>query len=150
MAHIIQERDLGLKSIMNSLFKLNGKYVKIGLFGSEASPKNNIAARGAVHEFGTKNGHVPKRSFMRTTFDKELVRIQNEIRKELSDSLSKKNFGAFELLLPIGNWLVEKIKGTINNGAFKPLADSTVRKKGHNTILIDTGDMIKGLTVKKG
>jgi len=40
-------------------------------------------------------------------------------------------------------------QGRRGGGMWKPLADSTVYKKGHSTILVDTKDLMRSLTVPK-
>jgi hypothetical protein len=46
----------------------------------------------------------------------------------------------------IGKKLVERIKAEIRKTTYPPLARSTVRRKGHSRLLIETGEMLDSVT----
>ena len=85
-------------------------------------------------EFGTKN--MPARPFMRSAIKKN--------KKSWADLLAKsRDFDT------VGKKMVEDIKESILDGNFKPLKQSTVNKKGHAHVLIDTGKLYDSIDYKK-
>jgi hypothetical protein len=144
---IVIDKDLGWNKIQKGLFSLNNQTVKIGYWGQGDSPKTNIAARAAIHEFGTKDRRIPKRSFMRTSFDeqnKELMKKTNKLTDKFL--VSKSLTGGF--LKSIGLFMKEKIQDKIRNGDFKPLKPETIRKKGSSKPLIDKGQLVNSIDIK--
>ncbi len=148
MARIVTiiDKDLGWKKIQKELRQLDGTVSNVGLFGSGSSPKNNIAARGAVHELGIGN---PKRPFMRNAFDKNSNKLYDYINKQYN-LLKAKKLTVSRFVGLISEWLIGKIQEEIRKGEFIPLSWATVRRKGSSVILIHKGQMINSLTYKAG
>lgn len=115
-------------------------HVAVGILQEEAVADNfSMVDLALVHEFGSKDGRIPQRSFMRSTCDAK----RNEHIK-LSDILQSKIIeGKLNLRQALGQLgeVVEKdMVQTINHGIAPNLKTATVkRKKGSSKPLIDTG-----------
>jgi phage gpG-like protein len=93
-----------------------------------------------VHEYGSKNGHTPQRSFMRSTCDakqgdhiKLAGLLQNKI---IDDKLSIK-----QALTQLGEVVEKDMVQTINRGIRPMLKPATIKRKGSSKPLINTGHL---------
>lgn len=144
--------DRGWNKIQKQALKMSrGKAVAVGIQGSEAElvdPKHGEMTNvelGAIHEFGTQDGHIPERSFIRSTFD------ENRAKYEKGMKLASQKF--FEGKKPDGELLLigEEFKSDIINkvrsGDLKPLAESTMMTREGGAIpLWKSGQLMNALT----
>lgn len=148
----------------------NRRAVAVGIFGEAASQSKQGRGPGgedifdnevtnvlvaAVAEFGTADGKVPSRSWLRAYVDENQDRIRSRIRqlqvRVLDGKLTHER--ALELL---GAKMVGEIQARIARGIDPPLADSTVASrrgpaKSHSgprqlTPLIDTGQFRQSIS----
>jgi hypothetical protein len=104
-------------------------------------------------EFGTEDGTIEPRPFIRGTFEAkrdELATMQIRIAKAvLAGKITADQ--ADQLL---GQWGAAAVKSYVKDGAspFVPLKDSTIKAKGSSRPLVDTGQLINSVTyvVDKG
>lgn len=138
--------------------KGEGAYAKVGVLVDseegglhEEGAHLSVAEIAAVNEFGTEDGHVPARSFIRSTFDEQ--------RESLAE-MARKTF--LQILLPakgekmtldralglLGAKLAAEIKKKVTkgDGVPPPNAPRTVAAKGSSRTLVDTGRMIGAVT----
>lgn len=156
MAHDVKDIDRGWKDIVKGLkasTKVGGISAAIGIQGDAAvaaSPehagKTNVYI-GLVHEFGTRDGRVPSRSYLRSTFDEH----KDEYQKEL-DSIAKHVSGGEANLkgemMVLGELYRGQIINKIRSHIPPPLSESTIeRKRGEETPLIDTGQLLNSISV---
>jgi hypothetical protein len=173
----VVEIDHGWNKIKAEIIKADKAYVKIGLMGDSkpysrkkgkvktdtssllsAAMKITKGQRltpltvpevAIVNEFGTSDGHIPSRPFMKQAFEKNKSAIDRYItdrfvsvmalREKVSDSLKK-----------IGLMHQRNVRDQIRNGQFKgnaasTIAAKTVRGKKGTSPLIDTGHMMKSV-----
>ncbi len=132
-----------LKAVIKNIADINAS-AKIGWF-SNATYSNGdyIASVAIANEYGavTKSGAIiPPRPFMKMAYDKNNKKWANTITLKLKQNNYKNvnnalEFGAIQAVSDIqssilyGNWIA--------NSAF------TIKKKGFNKPLIDTGLMLK-------
>ncbi len=114
-------------------------YVAVGILQDEAvADRFSMVDLAMVHEFGSKDGHIPQRSFIRSTCDSK----RNEHIK-LSDILQSKILeGKLDIRQALGQLgeVVEKdMVQTINQGLSTSLQPATIKRKGSSKPLIDTG-----------
>lgn len=139
------DKDKGYKELMTR-FELNdGKLsVNIGFLRSSAfyAGKDNItvAQVAAINEFGSNDGHVPERSFMRSSIDankKQIERLLNKLSGKCVDGTMtpKKALGL------VGEFVKSKMVSKINAGVPPDNAESTIARKGSSKPLIDTGQL---------
>ena len=139
--------DLGYNEIMRNFSELKGSFVEVGLWGDGDDPATNLAARGAVHEYGTQNGRIPSRPWMRQTAEKYAEEV-NDFVVKLLESLTDRNISGITFLGLLGAFYEGKMKAIFTEGEFAELAASTIARKGSDTPLIDTGLMRASITSK--
>lgn len=168
------EIDMGWKDIVKETKKLNNKSVEIGLFGSGGAPDSNVAARGAVNEFGahikvtekmrgflaaaygvflkesTKFIDIPARPFTRTGFDNNKNKLQRAIKKWFNDLVSG-SMSAAKLLNNVGVIHTDQLKKTLRRRKlWKPNSELTIKIKKKSAPLINTGEMMNSIKYKIG
>lgn len=140
------EKDLGWKNIKKQIKILKHTNVKVGLFGN-GNPSQNVAARGAVHEFGSPKQNIPSRPFERQAFDNNINNLKKSIKKEYNQVLAGK-LSSNQMMKKIGVLHEDQIKKTINDGNFVPLSPKTIARKKSSKPLIDTAVMINSIQSK--
>lgn len=136
------DKDLGWKKILLSMRKIDAKAVKVGIQSGDKTSdgKKDLAYVASLHEFGSPGGKIPERSFIRSAIDKNENKINN-----LSDKLSLKildgSVTVRNTLDLIGLEVTGMIQEQITDGDYVPLAPSTIKRKGNDKPLIDTGHM---------
>lgn len=139
--------DTVYQRLLEQWKNLGSSTVKVGLFGKGPTPEENVAARGAVHEFGSRDGRIPERSFERTAFDGQL--IQNEIFiQNLIGDMTDGKISEETVLKKIGVMHEGQIKKQITNGTYTDLSERTIKKKKSSKPLIDTGIMRNSVKFK--
>lgn len=138
---------------------LGGKFsIKVGIMGSNAQRKNgegplSNAEIGFINEFGSYSKKIPPRSF-----------LQMPLRLYLADYLLKKkafsqqaideavkNGTLLDLAKKVGivaEEVIQQAFATRGFGQWKPNAHSTVKSKGSDSPLIDTGELRRSITSK--
>jgi len=139
------------KYLEQIMLQLNAGVVRVGFpSGGPIDPESEIsvAEKAIFNEYGSNNGRVPPRPFMRQT-----VGLTRETLKALKAGLISRIYkkttdarGAMEI---IGEWYSGQIKYTITTaGAFIPNAQSTADRKGSSKPLIDTKQMMNSIVYK--
>ncbi len=132
-----------------------GPHVKIGInqdkfkepkeeFGGGVSPFT-LGQVAVVNEFGSKDGRVPERSFIRTTDEDKRDDISTYLRRRKLDVVSGRQT-AKQVLGEVG----AKMKGFIQNKIIAirtpPNAPSTIaRKDGKSNPLIAEGQLLRSI-----
>lgn len=95
------------------------------------------------HEFGTEDGHLPERPFIRPVIDRGGKRYVAAIGK-----LMQRGKDVQTALGIIGAKIAADIKNyvTIGNNIEPPNNPDTIKAKGSSRPLVDTGQMIGGVT----
>ncbi|MGL4998724.1 MAG: hypothetical protein ACRC5T_07115 [Cetobacterium sp.] len=111
----------------------------IGIF---ASTDKEEAKKAIFNEFGTAK--APPRPFLVPTYIDNEKWINQQVLKSLKKLESPRLF-----MNVISLRLVEKVKHKINTMKHPKLAPSTIKKKGHAKLLIETGDMLNSIKHKR-
>lgn len=138
----VRDIDRGWKRIRRQLPKFNGAAVLVGIQSDEA-PRDDgtsMALVAAVNEFGTEDGHIPERSFLRSTVDDNRTRYYR-LARELHSDVLRGRFGIWRALSLVGQKAQADVQAKIASGVPPPNAPSTIERKGSSTPLIDTGAM---------
>lgn len=103
-----------------------------------------IAEIGFYHEFG--KGHLPQRSFLRSTWDTEKNKLMKVYETALKRKLNKGDpeTGIQKVMKFTGAWFVGRVKKTFTNNDWDGLKDPTRggrNKDGLSTPLVDTGQL---------
>lgn len=159
----IRERDRGWQELLRQVqeLKSSGAHVKVGVLddggrGSADHGGITTAELAAVHEFGTRDGRIPARSWVRSTFETNRSRYVQELGELL------KQFLAGRMTIPraleiMGARIAADIKKRVTTGPEvpPPNAPATLARKrgktrrgskGQVRTLIDTGRMVAAVT----
>lgn len=157
----IKVTDRGLKRLdqLAILLTKNDYHVKVGVLdnggkGSEVRDGGLSNAQiAAIHEFGSSDGKIPERSFLRAAFNSQKANWLLILRKLLADVILGKRTveQSFNLL---GLKMSSDVKAYITQGdpIPPPNAPSTARRKqrfhpgGPIRTLVDTGRMVASIT----
>lgn len=134
-----------LKSLEKKLIKASHEAVQVGFFDGKLHPSGDmtIAEVAAVQEYGTRE--VPARPFMTTT-----VMRDQEFLVYLENGLSSIYWGvtpnAKRGLRGAGQVLAESMKASVETWSNPANSLSTVRRKGFNDPLVETGTMKENIS----
>lgn len=117
--------------------KLN--HVAVGIVEDKAhDDKFSMAELAAVHEYGSKDSHIPERSFIRSTVDKNQKRYQ-KLLSMLGGKILEQKLSAKQAMTQLGEVVSADMKETINAGIDPALNPATIKRKGSSKALIHTG-----------
>lgn len=148
----VKDVDRGFEQFQRDAEKASrGAHVSIGIQATEAAQTRAFALTNvtlaATHEFGSRDGRIPQRSFMRATIDREREAISRMIdgaaEKVAHGSSLERELGT------IGEWVKSEMIRTIDQTiGLAPLKKSTETRKGSTKPLIDTGQLKAAITWK--
>lgn len=133
-----------------------GMFVDVGVMGEtkheEEGPRTQKEAAAVrnvelavIHEYGTKDGHIPARPFILSTF--------NAKRPEYVAMLKKLVKGIYLLKMTptralglLGSKMASDMKKRIRAGIPPPNAPDTVAHKGSSKPLVDSGQLLSSIT----
>lgn len=143
MPRAVIDRDLGYRKVVGRLLGLGNLGVTVGVHEDEGQ---DIVTRAAVNEFGSDDGHVPERSFLRSTLDTN-DRSYSELLADGVDRLidGEQPSAAFA---PLSRTVVDDVQRKIDEGVPPANAKSTIEAKGHGHTLIESGDLRKSITAR--
>jgi hypothetical protein len=128
-----------------------GHYVDVGILGENGGKTEQggvtLAFIGAVHEFGSLDGHNPERSFIRVP----LTTGQEEIEAAVEPLMARKLAAGdvVGIFTDIGSAAEARIQDAFDTGGFgqwPALEEDTIKRKGSAAILIDRGDLRRAIT----
>ena len=120
------------------LQKMTNMEVQVGFQGDEKyEDGTTIAEVAACNELGSSD--TPERPFMRQSFENHESELQAAC--DAANRLVSSGGSADQALQQIGVVAKGLVQEEIVNGGFAPNAESTIRKKGSEQPLIDTGTM---------
>jgi len=131
--------------------------VRVGVLagaGGDAKASSGITMLelAAIHEFGSPAAGIPERSFIRSTFDREDVRLRlNMMGARLARAIVANKMDWTQALGMLGAWAASQIKSTIKNRLTtgpdpQENRPATIEKKGSDLPLVDTGRLINAIT----
>jgi hypothetical protein len=119
----IVDRDRGWAEMMKAVQAARGdRYAKVGVLADtakggmhEEGADLTVAEIAAVLEFGTEDGHIPERSFVRATFDEQREKLAEKARQFLVAVLFGK-MTVDQALNAMGASLVDAIRKRVTDG----------------------------------
>lgn len=136
----VRDIDRGWKRIRRQTTLMKRAGVRVGVQSSEP-PRDDgtsMALVAAANEFGTADGHIPERSFLRSTVDENRANYNRIIRRLKDDILSGRR-KIWESLSLLGQKVQTDVQRKIASNVPPPNAPSTIARKGSSRTLIDTG-----------
>lgn len=126
------------RKYFRELQKMTEMEVRVGFQGDEKYEDGTSIAEVAAHnELGSSD--TPERPFMRQSFENHESELQ--VACDAANRLVSSGGSADQALQQIGVVAKGLVQEEIVNGDFAPNAESTIRKKGSEQPLIDTGTM---------
>lgn len=145
------ERDRGWLRIKRNIQKMPPLRAAVGIQGNQAlaerdGPITNVEL-AMTHEYGSPDANIPQRSFIRSTFDEKRRTYQKELDRLGKAALDPARLRGDLRLLGEQNRadIIEKIRSNIP----PPLSPLTIdQKAGETTALIDTGQLLRSISVE--
>lgn len=137
----IIEKDRGWKRIQTQLRSMGA--VKVGLPSDSPADEEtgvSLVFIGWWNEYGTDDGHVPERPFMRQAFDDNLALIR-QAQDRLVSGIYAGQYSTDRALRLLGELHQAHIQKSITELRQPPNAPSTVARKGSSNPLIDSEQM---------
>lgn len=147
MAQLVKDIDHGWRDIRKA-FRQPSRYVHVGVQGADADALHGEltnAQLAAIHEYGSADGRIPERSFLRSTMEKMHAGYRLLLRR-LGGAVATNRITADEALGIIGEKAVADVRATIRGGVSPANTPATIDRKGSSTPLIDTGQLINAIT----
>ena len=148
----IIDRDTGWAALFKNIAELKDARLDVGVLDDDkgnAMPYENSALRvvevAAINEFGTDDGHIPARPFVRPVFDAQREKAVSMLSPLLFDVLKGRKTlqGALGI---VGEMLSQAMKMHIRSGAVTPAnRPSTVAHKGSDVPLLDEGFLVDAI-----
>lgn len=151
----VEVRDLGIGKLREDVATMQRQRVTVGYQGPSGAAQHpnadaSVAQVAAWQEFGTPGSddrtydrarsHIPSRPFVRTG----LAKYKNEIAEAIKAAFRAVLGGSAtpeQAQADVGERMVEAVQQTILDARSwaKPLAESTIERKGHDDPLIESG-----------
>jgi hypothetical protein len=144
------DRDKGYKLAVKRLVGVGNLGVSVGVHEDAGSYEDGtpVAVAAAYNEFGSEEGLIPERSFLRSTMDENESRYGRELEKAVDRTLDGVSLKV--ALLPLAQQVRTDVQRKIESGVGPPNAPSTVAKKGHGDTLQETGLLHDSIVAKIG
>jgi len=148
----VKDKDLGWVDFFKRVGEMGLDRLRVGVLADSAAgglhvegADLTVAEIAAVNEFGTEDGHIPARSFLRSSFD---------ANREANVRLFDKLLGAVldgkmpidQALGLLGLKMSSDVKKKIASDVPPPNAQRTIEQKGSARTLVDTGRMLNAVT----
>ncbi len=129
----LQEREYRLEQV-----EVEYGYYEDKVHKASGLPMGSLAL---IQEYGSVKRNIPARPFV--FYSAYLINDHDVkiMRKAMIDFLFKRK-SARQSFTPVGRMGVRTIQRSIMSQRFKPLAPTTVAKKGSSTILVETNELL--------
>ena len=146
----VKVNDNRLRSFRKKIKSLKGIGVTVGVQGNEALAEHpsgamTMAKLALTHEFGTKDGRIPSRSFLRSTFDDNKMRYGMMMTKG-GRKVERGQATAMQVMFQLGETVRADIIARIKAHIPPPLSEVTIARKGSDIPLIDKGHLLGSIT----
>ena len=163
---MMQDKN-NIPKLIKVLRDLERMHVEVGIFGENDS---QILIIAGVHEFGakiqvtpkmrnflhsigihlrkeTETINIPERSFLRTGFDENVNKIQQQAEL-LLDGVLELKIDAKAFYEALGGAVVSMFQDYLTELQTPPLSSATIERKGSSNPLIDTGRLRQAITYR--
>jgi phage gpG-like protein len=114
-------------------------HVAVGILQDEPLDEHfSMVDLAMVHEYGSRDGHIPARSFIRLTCDAKQKEHLELIRK-FQWKILLRRITAKQALSQLGEVVSKDMVQAINDGIKPALKETTIKRKKSSKPLIDTG-----------
>lgn len=141
----VSDDRTGWDGLLSGLRGLNGHDVEIGLFDGMYEDGTTVPQVAFWHEFGTET--MPARPLQVVTYERDKKQLANVGSEMLTSFIKGKS--ASVALSQFGNWYSDRMKYTIALGqGFAKLSPYTIKRKGHDHPLYETGRLVQSIKYK--
>lgn len=130
----VRDVDFGMDKLIADLTGMGVPTVYVGV---RSDGDGELARYAAVNEFGSADGHVPERSYLRSTADENRGRYAGMLADVVEGLIDGKD--PTRGLHRLGTYAKADVQRKIRALKTPPNAPSTIAKKGSRNPLIDTG-----------
>jgi hypothetical protein len=150
----IRDRDLGWMALYELTRSWSYTVADVGVLESEG---RDVVFKAAINELGgeQQGSIIPARPFMSWSFDQHKPLYEMGIEIAISEMIGSLKSGAHTAIKvlergieELGGEAVEHMIHAINNGPWKPNHPYTVRKKGFDKPLYETGELRASIDVR--
>jgi hypothetical protein len=143
-------KDLGLAQITKAIESSGQLRVRVGVVGPKAEESHGDgrltnAEAGLINEFGTKDGHVPRRSFLRDPISHAQPQVF-QLMTEMIRSVVEDGASAESAADKLGEKLAAISRRAVADGVPPANAPATIKQKGFDHPLIDAGQLAAVIT----
>lgn len=128
-------KDLGWDEYFKRVKEIRNAKIRVGVLGDtdkggERAPGSDltVAEIAVVNEFGTEDGHIPSRSFLRSTFDEQREHL-TDLGAELMKKVLEGSFTVDRALGILGASLASSVRDKIRSNIQPRNAPSTILHK---------------------
>lgn len=131
-----------LRSVANKI--TNPAQLQVGFFEGSTESKSGASTPlvAATMEFGSPAKGIPPRPFFRRMISEN----SPHWGEDMANLLDHTNLDARAALDLLGESMAGELVQSITDQVYAPLKPATVKAKGFNTTLVDTGDMKRAVT----
>lgn len=146
-AHFV-DVDMGYDRAIAALLEMDGAGVAVGIFAGAGGVGSEVANYAAANEYGTQDGRIPERSWMRSTVAENEQAYSEAMAAAAGRAIAGET--SVELaFLRVGMTRVRTdLSEKITSLDSPPNAASTIARKGSSNPLVDTGLMRQSLTAE--
>jgi phage gpG-like protein len=144
----VLDKDMGYRLALRRLQTIPQVAVSVGVH-EDAPPSEDgvpVAEYAAINEFGSDDGRVPERSFMRSTLDEHEAKYARLLAGKVDQALDGKHLKVG--MREVGHEVVRDVRAKIESGVGPANAPSTIARKGHGATLVDSGNLSDSITAK--
>ena len=140
------ENTTGESAVFVGFLRSSGLYKKKAKGGKmEKGEEITVAQVAAINEFGSSDGRIPERSFMRSAVDANQKKIERTVEK-LTTKVVDGEMTEKKALGVLGALVQSLMRKRITEGVPPPNAPSTLAHKGSGKgTLVDTSQMINAI-----
>lgn len=145
MAGKVKRIGAGIKGVKKKYSKLGSVDVGIIDAGKAVDGDLTVATIGFINEFGTDDGAIPERSFIRSTIKekrKEIIALQKKLLIKIRNG-SLDNKKALGLL---GEFVADAMRQKIVSLKSPANDPQTIKRKGSSNPLVSTGQLKNSIT----
>lgn len=155
----VEVRDLGMAQLRADLLELRALKIHAGVQGAKGDAQHpgadglTVAELAAIHEYGAPAAAIPPRPFLRHTAEVNRAKFREALRAGVADVIDRRAT-PLQAFSKVGELMSRAIVESIDraNEWATPNAPETIRRKGHDRVLRDSGVLRGSITfqVRRG
>lgn len=146
MKPVVTIAGKGLKELRARMEDYAGPLILVGVPDGLKTPDGQSLALVALsNEFGTADGHIPERSFLRAGLHRASADISKLTALNIK-RVEEKKLTVDQALNQIGLFAASAVQNEFAIGDFVPNAESTIKAKGSSQPLKNTGQLMQSVT----